>query len=360
MASEAVTKYFLIFVLVAIQLWKFKRKQSQRSKAIASPGVPPVDSDFKWEETEPRPYRPFDGKRNHRVAMGTKDMTETPEDWLLLENTYLKNIEFRKEATTSYPKNTTYVHDNIETRGAVVEFYDKVVTFLCQRYPQYFTLDEEKGTVLNTITNEYLLSPTTSKEEDLILCLAANIEEDFILLMKDDPTDHEEEYKLRASITGFPAGFDPSEGHNQPISFIHKPVPKYESRLKFSMAKFFNKLEPTDLSVRFNWSVQMHKEKFALTNNHGYVGDKLVEMKYEDIDFENETFLRVERQIFTRLPKSRAVMMTVRTYLTPLPKVKKEGLAEELIQGIDGLPEDLAFYKKRPSWGEPVKRYLRE
>lgn len=322
-----------------------------------APQIKSIDLSFQWEKTKPRPIRPFHGKRNFKVSMGISNLAETPEDWLLIEDTYLKTVELRKSITRQYPKNTVHVHDSVEAGAAMVEFYEKVVNFLVQRYPREFIIKE--GKVYNTIVNEFLL-PSTADPKDLALSLAGHIEEDFLLLLKDDPTDLDEEYKLRASLTGFPAGFDPKEGHNKPISFIHKPVPQYPSRLKFSMAKFFNRLEPKDLWVRHNWSIQTHTQKFSLSHNHASDGEEVKELAYEDIDFENSCFLRVERQILSRLPKLRANFMTVRTFFTPIAQIKEEGYAEELCFAIDSLPDDLAHYKRRGAWGEAVKRYLRE
>jgi len=51
-------------------------------------------------------------------------------------------------------------------------------------------------------------------------------------------------------------------------------------------------------------------------------------------------------------------MATKNEILTLLKTIKQEGLGKELSRAIDGLPDDLAFYKKRNSWGEAVKEYL--
>ena len=87
----------------------------------------------------------------------------------------------------------------------------------------------------------------------MVEILGRNIEEDFLILIKNNPHNKQEEYIMRASLNGFPAGFDPRVNFNQPISFIHQPVPQYKSRLQFSMTKFFNNLQPDKLWVRHNW-----------------------------------------------------------------------------------------------------------
>lgn len=348
---------FLIYVVYLRQRNISSSKGNKQDYTKAE--IHPIGNDFKWEEYGPRPYRPFAKKKNFQVSMGLINEVERPEDHLLIENTYLENTRLRKETTNKYPENTLFAYDNEITRIALCEFYNLVVKFLTKRYPQYFKI--KSRFVENLINGEkFPVEAETVSSQELLLYLAANIEEDFLILIKDNPQNSDEEYILRASVTGFPAGFDPKENHNKPISFIHKPVPQYKNRLQLSMSKFFNRLESKDLWGRFNWSIQTHKSKFSLNNNHAYLGEKVVPLKTSEIDFENSCFLRVERQLFTRLPRLRAILMTVRTYLTLVSKVKGEGLAADLCFAIDSLPEDLAFYKRRGSWGEAVKEYLQQ
>ena len=64
-----------------------------------------------------------------------------------------------------------------------------------------------------------------------------------------------------------------------------------------------------------------------------------------------------------RLPQSKALVFSFKTYLYPLRDIKDEGLGEELSQAIEGLKEGsvpgMHFYKRGVVWGEEVKRFLR-
>lgn len=344
-------------------------KQFSRTKApkalghkaaeqYVAPIIPPIGPQFKWEEQEPIPYRPFAGKKDHKVNMGIRNIANEQENWLLIENTYKKCTGLRKEICNNYQKHTIHANPSPRASGAIREFYEKTMNFMCDRYPQYFYIKDNQ--IYNAINDVYLpLDASKDTPANLLLQIAANVEEDVVILLKDDPNDHEEEYKMRGSINGFPSGFDPMDSFDQPVSVIHGPVPSYATRLKLGMHRFFNRLEPKDMWYRTNWSIQTHKNLFNLHSNHGRPGQTITALKMEEIDFEDGCFLRVERQVFTRMPESRAIIMTIRTYTTPLAQVKAEGHADELIRGIDGLPDELAFYKKRPLWGEAVKEYLR-
>lgn len=73
--------------------------------------------------------------------------------------------------------------------------------------------------------------------------------------------------------------------------------------------------------------------------------------------------LRSERQVLHRLPKTRALVFSFKTYQYLLQDVKDEGMGEELAQAIDGLKEGsvpaMHFYKRGVVWGEALKGFLR-
>lgn len=325
-----------------------------------APPITPVDADFILSEAKPLKWLPFVGKTNFKPSMSVKNMSNKREDLFLVESTHLEGTARRKTNIKSHKKYVCFSNTNARTTMAVREFYLMTLNFLHDRYPMLFEIDKEKDIFVNKISNDILpYCPDELAPGYLVELLGGNIEEDFIIMLKDNPDDEEEEYITRASVTGTPAGFDPSLHNDQPVSHIHKPVPQYKERLKSPMERFFNKLKPKDIWVRGNWSFQENNILFKLDSHHGRPGDKLKELRVEDLDFENGAYVRAERQVLTRLPKSGAVVMLVRTYLTPLKVVKADGLGECLASAIDALPEDLAFYKRRQVWGSAVKEYLR-
>lgn len=355
--------FLLILGTVLVTLAGAVRYRKAKSSHITldEDQIQPISLDFKWEECEPLKLYPFVGKRNFRPSMGVKNISNKREDLFLIENTYLDCVRLREQNLQEFEGKLIHCNQNERSVAAVKELYEMTVDFMCKRYPQYFVVNEEKGIVINTITNSHLLLSSRGQEgRYLMRMLALNTEEDILIMLKDDPHNEDEEYILRASLTGLPAGFDPSHNFDQPISHIHEPVPQYGDRLKSPMHRFFNKLQPTDLWQRGNWSLQTNDEFFKIENHHGRDGDVVKELSKDDIDFDNGCFLRCERQLLTRLPKSRAVIMLVRTYLTPIKEIKAEGLGDELARGIESLPEDLAFYKRRGVWGKAVTDFLRD
>lgn len=71
--------------------------------------------------------------------------------------------------------------------------------------------------------------------------------------------------------------------------------------------------------------------------------------------------LRTERQTLRRLPRSGAVVFTIRTYFTPMVELGREtGVPERLASALRSWPLDVAGYKgkSRGGWWEPLLEYL--
>lgn len=69
--------------------------------------------------------------------------------------------------------------------------------------------------------------------------------------------------------------------------------------------------------------------------------------------------VRKERQGFSRLPKSGAILFTVKTSLTPLPELPLDEM-ESLVTELQSWPEDTARYKGRDHWGDVVVALCQE
>jgi len=71
--------------------------------------------------------------------------------------------------------------------------------------------------------------------------------------------------------------------------------------------------------------------------------------------------LRTERQTFRRLPKTGAILFTIRTYTTPVVKLVQEpGVPARLASAVRSWPEVVAKYKRREAFGEVLLSYLDE
>lgn len=70
----------------------------------------------------------------------------------------------------------------------------------------------------------------------------------------------------------------------------------------------------------------------------------------------SDIIIRRERQTFTRLPKSNAVLFTVRTYMRPLLELGDEEL-HALRSQIWGWEEEIRSYKGWALWGAAIDEW---
>lgn len=71
--------------------------------------------------------------------------------------------------------------------------------------------------------------------------------------------------------------------------------------------------------------------------------------------------MRHERQTLRRLPRTRAVMFMVRTYLTPVTDLRdEEDNLWAFREAVRAWPPVMAKYKGRHVWGEVFENWCRE
>jgi hypothetical protein len=71
----------------------------------------------------------------------------------------------------------------------------------------------------------------------------------------------------------------------------------------------------------------------------------------------------VELQTLTRLPHTRAILFSFKTYTYPIEEVKADGLGPDFADAIEGLKTGNApgmwMYKGGVMWGKSLCEYLR-
>ncbi|KAF8462954.1 hypothetical protein BDZ91DRAFT_661682, partial [Kalaharituber pfeilii] len=343
-----------------------------------------------------RPYKPS----KYHLTMGLSALESSK--FIQIDNGYPKRIAMRGELIEKYP-NITYGFRE-ELIPAVEEFYEYLLGYyLPKRWPGIFRVIKNKG--LNVIEEEWfenlvtgatypVIPPTkritgpSAEQADavngLLRAIGTSIEEDVFMLLPDSPSTGAGQYVLGAFCACFPSGFDASEKIGKPLAGIHDPVPGYQEKLRTGMDRFFAKVSVGKPWRRWNWTINTHNELFLPSGNEIYERE-IAKPEPEDFDpskvgtlFAN---LRVEYQTLQRLPKTRSLVFTVRTYLTPLESIRNNpppthagtedkpepgfgtpngrGGPEDLADAIEGIAGGMAGYKKLHRWAPGVVNYLR-
>ncbi|KAI1761211.1 hypothetical protein GGR53DRAFT_525337 [Hypoxylon sp. FL1150] len=307
--------------------------------------------DFDFRKTDPIKYQPY--KTQGHVTMGIQKRVRS--DWIRIDRGYLDRIRERLPLIKEKPEFTIGTGEKVDP--AIEELYEEVmIRYLPARFPTMF---KARGkTVENLATGTtYPLTTAGLTHAEMLAYMGENVEEDFYFMCPD----HDNQYRLQGYIACFPGGFLSPARVGESVREIHKPVPGYDRKLGLSVDRYFGRMQPGDFIGRMNWSLQVDgADLFRTDGNNYYPGmDGAFSGEKEDPSLD-ECYLRVEHQTLTKLPRSGAVIFTVRSYMTPLHQVKAEGDGKALAEAIESMPEGLGHYKMRQYWGNKILPWLME
>ncbi|PHH92902.1 hypothetical protein CDD83_3733 [Cordyceps sp. RAO-2017] len=275
-------------------------------------------------------------------------------EWIRIDQGYLKRLEERNAIMDAHPAES--IGSGPIVNPAIEELYAELMArFLPYRFPAMFSLTGD--TFLNKVTGKvYSVDVRRMDHDTMLRNLGENIEEDFYFMCPDD----EGELRLEGWIACFPGGFLTTARKGMSMRAIHQPVPGYEKRIGKGADKILARLQGWEFIERFNWSLQTDGSSlFRVDGNNYYpeLGQTLPDTE-DDVHID-QCYLRVEHQTLVRLPKSQAVVFCVRSYVTAIEDIKKEGNGPLLADAFESMPQKLGDYKKRPFWQTTVYRYLR-
>lgn len=341
----ALALFYLIYKVTQLVLFKIQNS----GKIHQDVDVQPVLEGYDWRTEKIPQYRPF--KPNYREVMNIGRITH--EEWLTIDSDYEMITDHHQKVMRENPESTCLAADTPETKAATQELYDFTMCTFVQRYPQYFEVKGAK--ILNKIKGRELPRKAAASglsSEELLRVLCENAEEDFLLLEYHAESD---EYMQRAAAGVSSVNYLWTDKNNKKMTDIHARVPGYKEKLQFSMNKYFSKMKVGQWVQRITWLIQIADsphEEWRPSANRSFFGAGAP-------NFDTEVYARVTRQILSRLPQSKFLAFTQRTYFYPLSQIKAEGYGGVLADNIATMPDDVAAYRGRPSWGEPVINYLR-
>jgi hypothetical protein len=278
--------------------------------------------------------------------------------WLVVDNRYITFHNVRTNLFNTRRSDIIQTTDAIKVEEACEELLGMVSTFLLEKYTTNFGTFREppdsngKFMIRSRIVNNNIfdLEPPFSMHP-LEICARLAME-DFNILIKDEATG---EHHLQASATLFPAGWRLTERIGWSASRLHGLVPQWRSKLSKPVEHYFSRLTSESSMLRHAYFIQIVPAGQALQQTLFIQnpGDFYPVTEF-DID---DVWLRTERQTFRRLPKSGAVVFTVKTDLARLSDVGEDEL-ERLAVEVRSWPDDVAEYRGRNVWGAVVLDYV--
>lgn len=182
----------------------------------------------------------------------------------------------------------------------------------------------------------YLFPNDTQPIEHALLSAGQRCQEDLVLMMLTDAG-----HVLAAGHVSFPSSWRLVEKIGKPMAQVHAPVPDFQegTRTASMIERMFTKMRPSQPMVRMNWSLHS-TDALRLPNSHD-----------TPVDFHADgpaLTLRIERQTLSKLPKTGAVLFTIRIFIEPLIKLKQHTDERHwggLLRHLNSLNDDQKSYK---------------
>jgi hypothetical protein len=146
--------------------------------------------------------------------------------WIELESTYRKRIAQRKGLYEKYGKTVLQYLPGSEL--ACKELMEMVVQFICARYPQYFSLQDNDRILCNKI----LGTEQVIQDKHPLEILMDHVPEDFGIMLRDDKTGN---YFFRAGVICSSLGWNVGTKIGLQLHEIHATIPDYKEKMQFSM-----------------------------------------------------------------------------------------------------------------------------
>ena len=181
------------------------------------------------------------------------------------------------------------------------------------------------------------LSAVPSSEPFLIR--ASRLVSDDLIIMSKIGDD----WQVSAATLCSPTFFDAKHAIGKSLSLLHGPIPTGSFDLSGRIARVFDNMAANLVMERFNWTVQWGPERY--TPNGQNLRDAAIAA--DESSAKQMVFERVERQTIRKLPKSGAILFTIRVRLENLwDIIQDESAKKAFINAWENAPQEVKTYKK--------------
>ncbi|KIO34631.1 hypothetical protein M407DRAFT_13409 [Tulasnella calospora MUT 4182] len=283
--------------------------------------------------TPPVAYRPFRWGPNYHITMGLRQGEWN--NWIQLDNRF---AEYHGIKTDRVLRRGNKCVQTLPARdGIAKETVYELAEYLSRRYPSIYAVERHEpspgdfgwyGEVqIKTVAIVPLGATYDLDEEDSMKVAGLLVPDDLALMLSGPDGKH----YLQAGSICLAGSWRLEDKIGLPLSAIHTSadVPQYREKLEFSMDRFFSKLQPDKLTLRNNVLLPKH------------------------------IYFRSERQSLRRLPRTGAILFTIRTYYEPVTSLAREpGVPGRMASALRSWSEDVAIYKGQARYKDVLLEYL--
>ena len=291
------------------------------------------------------------------------------DSWIELDNHYHKF--HADKATRIAERGSRCCHTAPEAYDGAVELLEELCSYLPQRYPEVFRRLEDiddadlaqkhhgKAGMKNLLTGEIFDLTTRPLPEDP-MAMAARTTQDDLALMFERPDG---QYYLLAGAILLAGFWRLEDKFGMPLSEIHTSgsVPQFQSKLEKGMMNFFRRLKPDAPVLRNNYFIQVDD---SLPWSESIGSEDAPDGSFGWFSAERNKpiphhYFRSERQSLRRLPRTGAVVFTIRTYFHPVTEIVREPYVPgRLASAVRSWGGDVGRYKGKERYEEVLLEYL--
>lgn len=283
---------------------------------------------------EPKRYAPFK-PGPFRLDMGLQPLQE--HEWIEVDREYAAQVARKRVLLEERPTEVFGALPGSEEASR--EVLELLSNYVCAQFPDWF---QRTGSKLQAkIIAQSIELP--AREAHPLVCAARFVQEDLCVLERAA----DGALKLTAAVVCFPSRWVLSEKLGRTLSEIHAPVPFYAEQLGAPVDRFVARFRTGQPVWRVNWNVHDSPELFQpRTPPRPADAPPLTAQNAGE-----QLWLRVERQTLRRLPRSNAVLFTIRTYVYALSAlVRTTQDAAQLLEALRALPAETVGYKGQAVW----------
>lgn len=235
---------------------------------------------------------------------------------------------------------------------------ERIMTSLADDYPEYFKLKQEgnnwswENTLLN-IKQNFVFGDRDSLPMPPLEYIGRQVQGDFAILDQRDNN-----LFMDAGIVTCPAAWSLAFDVGMSFSEWHGPVPMVHSEGIIDRALKYLIAIPIGSPVRrLNWTLTVNPRMDTATETYSDWGPERTLVTQENVG--KMVYLRVEIQVIDRMPRSNALMFSIRTYLISLEDmVSNPDWARRMHRTMKTLPPALIDYKGLTRYYDMVVDYL--
>jgi dimethylamine monooxygenase subunit A len=273
-------------------------------------------------------YQPYQGG-TFRWRLGLRPLDL--DDWIEIDDAYDRDLATKARILAEHHGTVVVVAPGIEREAT--EVLDELVGHLRRRDPARFA------------------APQVDRSLHPLDAAGRLVQEDLVLLVERGG-----QLVVGGGSVCFPNRWDLRSKVGLALADVHAPVARLNAQLAEPIDRFLERLTPERSFWRLGWGVLDTADLYQPLDGTAAARPGL---PGGDVPVD-AAVLRVERETLRRFPRTRCVLFTIRTYLTPVTTVARQPAdAARLADALDALPGDVAAYKQLEDLGPRVAAWLR-